>query len=211
MVKELEKRNLTIEEFKEIVEKSNNKKAKMLLPYMLSGDCPEEQLDSLVKSFFEIEEKEANKPIYQLILNDKIVAELKGDKEEVEKLFNSTAETLSQGKRWEIKEKDNNIYELEIEKSIEEKLEDGDYLTEDEIEQLCWDYPCAYQEEDDSGRWTTFMVTVVEVNGKLYAINWQKGLTEYQENSYDEQPYECELVEEEVTITKTTIQEVKKR
>lgn len=204
-MKELEKRNLTVEDFKELVEKSNNKKAKMLLPYMLSGDCPEEQLDKLVKSFFDMEEKEANKPIYQLILNDKVVAEIKDDKKEVEKLFNSTAETLSQGKRWEIEEKDNNIYELKIEKSIEEKLEDGDYLSEDEIEYLCWEYPCAYQEEGDSGRWTTFMVTVVEVNGKLYAINWQRGLTEYQENTFDEQPYECELERKEVKKIVTTI------
>lgn len=207
---ELEKRSLTIEEFKELVEKSNNKKAKMLLPYMLSGDCPEEQLDKLVKSFFEVKEKEANKPVYQLILNDKVVAEIKDDKKEVEKLFNSTAETLSQGKRWKMEEKGNNIYELKIEKSIEEKLEDGDYLSEDEIEQLCWDYPCVYQEEGDSGRWTTFITTVVEVNGKNYAINWQRGLTEYQENIFDNQPYECEITKEEVTITKTIINEVKK-
>lgn len=205
MVKELEKRNLTVEDFKELVEKSNNKKAKMLLPYMLSGDCPEEQFNSLVKSFFEVEEKETNKPTYKLMLNKEVIAELKGDKRETEELFNSTAETLSQGRKWEIEEKINNIYELKIEKSIEEKLEDGDYLTEDEIEHLCWDYPCAYQEEGDSGRWTTFMVTVVEVNGKLYAINWQRGLTEYQENSYDEQPYECELKQEEIKKIVTTI------
>lgn len=207
---ELEKRNLTVEEFKELVEKSNNKKAKMLLPFMLSDDCQPEQFNSLVKSFFEVEEKAANKPIHQLTLNDKVVAEFKGDKKEAEELFNSTAKTLSQGKRWEIEEKGNNIYELKIEKSIEEKLKDGDYLTEDEIEQLCWDYPCVYQEEGDSGRWTTFMTTVVEVNGKNYAINWQRGLTECQENIYDNQPYECEVVEEEVTVIKTTIYEVKR-
>ena len=209
MIKELEKRNLTVEEFKELVEKSNNKKAKMLLPYMLSDNCPEEQLEGLVKSFFEIEEKEANKPLYKLRLNDKTIAEFKGDKKEAEELFNSTAKTLSNGRDWEIEEK-GDFYFLSIDKSIEEKLQDGDYLTEREIEDLRWDYPEVYEEEHDSGRWTAFMTTVVDVNGKNYAINWQRGLTEYQENIYDEQPYECELVEEEVTITKTTIQEVKK-
>lgn len=209
MIKELEKRNLTVKDFKELVEKSNNKKAKMLLPYMLSDNCPEEQLEGLVKSFFEIEEKEANKPLYKLKLNDKTIAEFKGDKKEAEELFNSTAETLSNGRDWEIKEK-GDFYFLSIDKSIEEKLQDGDHLTESEIESLCWDYPEVYEEEHDSGRWTTFMTTVVDVNGKNYAINWQRGLTEYQENIYDEQPYECELVEEEVTITKTTIYEIKK-
>lgn len=209
MIKELEKRNLTVEDFKELVEKSNNKKAKMLLPYMLSDNCPEEQLEGLVKSFFEIEEKEANKPLYKLKLNDKTIAEFKGDKKEAEELFNSTAKTLSNGREWEMKEKDDS-YILNIDKSIEEKLQDGDRLTESEIENLRWDYPEVYEEEHDSGRWTAFMTTVVDVNGKKYAIDWQRGLTEYQENIYDEQPYECELVEEEVTITKTMIYRVEK-
>lgn len=57
MIKELEKRNLTLESFKELVEKSDNKKAKRLLPYMLSGDCSEEQLNKLVESFFKLEEE----------------------------------------------------------------------------------------------------------------------------------------------------------
>ena len=209
MIKELEKRNLTLEEFKELVEKSNNKKAKMLLPYMLSGDCSQDQLETLVKSFFEVEEKEANKPTYKLMLNNEVIAELKGDKKEAEELFNSTAETLSNGRKWKIEEKEDSYF-LSIDKSIEEKLQDGDNLTESEIESLRWDYPEVYEEEHGSGRWTTFMTTVVEVNGKNYAINWQSGLTEYQENIYDEQPYEYELVEEEVTITKTVINRVKK-
>lgn len=54
------------------------------------------------------------------------------------------------------------------------------------------------------------MVTVVEVNGKLYAINWQRALTEYQENIFDNQPYECEITKKEITITKTIINKVKK-
>lgn len=57
MIKELEKRNLTLENFKELVEKSDNKKAKRLLPYMFSDDCSEEQLNRLVESFFKLEEE----------------------------------------------------------------------------------------------------------------------------------------------------------
>lgn len=108
------------------------------------------------------------------------------------------------------KELDKVLKKLEIEKSIEEKLEDGDYLTEDEIKYLCWEYPCIYEEEGDSGRWSTFMITVVDVNGKFYAINWQRGLTEYQENIYDNQPYECEIIKKEVTVTKTVINKIEK-
>lgn len=89
------------------------------------------------------------------------------------------------------KELDKTLKRLEIEKSIEEKLEDGKCLAENEIAYLCREYPCIYEEEGNSGRYTIFMMTIVDVDGQLYAIHWQKGLTECQENIYDNQPFKC--------------------
>lgn len=89
------------------------------------------------------------------------------------------------------KELDKVLKKLEIEKSIEEKLEDGKCLTEDEIKYLCREYPCVYEEKGNSDRYTIFMMTIVDVDRQLYAIHWRKGLTECQENIYDNQPYKC--------------------
>lgn len=56
--------------------------------------------------------------------------------------------------------------------------------------------------EGDEGRWTRDIETIIEVNGRLFSINWKRGLTEYQEDSYDYQPVEVERYEETVVVTK---------
>ena len=56
--------------------------------------------------------------------------------------------------------------------------------------------------EGDEGRWTRYIETIIEVNGRLFSINWERGLTEYQENSYDYQPVEVERYQETVVVTK---------
>ena len=33
-------------------------------------------------------------------------------------------------------------------------------------------------------RWTQYMETIFEVNGRFFAICWSRGLTEYQENDF---------------------------
>lgn len=100
---------------------------------------------------------------------------------------------------------ENNKFNLEIKKSIEEKLKDKDDLSEREIANLVYEYPAVYEEEGDESRWSRFIQTVVEVGDKNYLINWQRGLTEYQENTFLEQPKECILKEEEVIVTRTVI------
>ena len=45
------------------------------------------------------------------------------------------------------------------------------------------------------------MFTVVELCGRTFGINWFSGLTECQENEFNEQPYEVEKHEYEKVIT----------
>lgn len=59
------------------------------------------------------------------------------------------------------------------------------------------------QIENDSGRWMTYMTTVFEVGGRYFAIDWDRGLTERQENEYDSQPVEVKKHEYEKTFTVT--------
>jgi hypothetical protein len=60
-------------------------------------------------------------------------------------------------------------------------------------------------EEGDRGRWQQCMRTVCkrDSDGKLFALGWQRGLTEYQENDYDGTAFEVEAVEQVRTITET--------
>ena len=77
---------------------------------------------------------------------------------------------------------------------IYEKLQNKEMLSEEEIESLVWDSEQVYEEAGKDHRWQKEMFTVVKVENKFYGICWMKGLTEYQENEYYEQPFEvgCE-------------------
>lgn len=77
---------------------------------------------------------------------------------------------------------------------IYKKLQNKEMLSEEEIESLVWDSEQVYEEAGKDHRWQKEMFTVVKVENKFYGICWMKGLTEYQENEYFEQPFEvgCE-------------------
>lgn len=62
--------------------------------------------------------------------------------------------------------------------------------------------------EGTVGRWTRHMTTILKSGDKFYAIEWEQGLTEYQENEFYFQPYEVEPYEEVITILKYKPKEV---
>lgn len=89
--------------------------------------------------------------------------------------------------------------------SIVEKIYAGVSLTERERRQVSYcdvegiDEEVAVN-EFDSGRWTQAVQTVFRIGNDLWAIDWDRGLTEYQENEYYEDPYRVERVERQVTV-----------
>lgn len=88
--------------------------------------------------------------------------------------------------------------------SIEDKMERGIPLSESDMSELVCGYE-VYTEECGAGRWTVNTRTVVEIDGQQYVIEWDKGLTENQENFFHTQPVKCHLDTEEVVIKKTVI------
>ena len=88
-------------------------------------------------------------------------------------------------------------------KAIENKIISGKELTEDELKRCSWGEVGKYieEKEGESGRWTKTISTIFELNGQLYCIDWEQGLTECQENEYWEQPYKVRREEKEVTTT----------
>lgn len=57
------------------------------------------------------------------------------------------------------------------------------------------------KKEGGSGRWTQSISTIFEIDSQLYCIDWERGLTEYQDNEYLYQPYKVRQEEKEVTTT----------
>jgi len=76
-------------------------------------------------------------------------------------------------------------------------------FSEEEVEE--WAYEGEF-EEGEQRRWVTSMVTIAEVDGKFYSLNWDRGLTESQEDYYPEQEAdEVEQIEETIVVKKWVI------
>ena len=96
--------------------------------------------------------------------------------------------------------------------TIIEKMYAGEELSEKELRYLATGYsrycdtePGEYEKidlaEGDCGRWTQDMETIIQVGNDLWAIPWDRGLTECQPNEFWEQPYRVERRERIITQT----------
>ncbi len=71
-------------------------------------------------------------------------------------------------------------------------------FTEDEIRGMAYEEIGNYVDEVGGGcdRWTQAVQTIFDVDGRLFAVSWYRGLTENQENDfYDAEVYEVERKE----------------
>lgn len=79
--------------------------------------------------------------------------------------------------------------------NIIEKLYAGKTLDEYELKCLAYgdgdlgEYERVDEVGYDLGRWSQSMETIFKVGGDLWAIPWQRGLTECQENEFYDQPH----------------------
>lgn len=81
------------------------------------------------------------------------------------------------------------------------KLKSGEKLSENEIATLVCDGVEVDKIEDGEDRWHRYVRTIIDVDGELWAISWDRGLTEYQENGFYNQPYRVVKKEKQVIIT----------
>ena len=87
---------------------------------------------------------------------------------------------------------------------LEQRLYNGSVdFTEDELGELVYEYSFITRHGDDR-RWTKSAESIIKIKDKLFCIEWEKGLTENQEDGSYSQPYEVEAHEKEVTTVVTT-------
>ena len=86
-----------------------------------------------------------------------------------------------------------------------EKMRNGIDLTKEEIKSIVCDESDEFADyeymgcvEGDHNRWTRDMEEIFSIDGEYWAVPWQCGLTEYQENIYDDQPYRVEPVKKTI-------------
>lgn len=77
----------------------------------------------------------------------------------------------------------------DFERRILNKLDSGEGLDEDELEELAEEYADEDKREyGENGRWTRPVYDIIQLGNRYYSLAWEKGLTEYQENSFFNQP-----------------------
>lgn len=81
------------------------------------------------------------------------------------------------------------------------KLQSGDKLSEREIKTLVYDGVEVDEIEGYRGRWTQGVQTIIDIDGELWAIDWDRGLTECQENEFYNQPYRVVKREKQIVVT----------
>ena len=90
----------------------------------------------------------------------------------------------------------------EYEKELVAKIDSGEKLSESDIRELVWCYQVD-EIKHGSGRWTQTIETIVELCGRTFRIMWERGLTEYQENEFYNQPVEVKKHTYEKTVAVT--------
>ena len=92
------------------------------------------------------------------------------------------------------KEKDK--YEIELLK----KIRSNESFTEEEIVSLFDRLQEVDEKRYDRDRWWTPIETIFKVKDTYILLEWNEGLTEYQENEYDFNPYEVYYVERTIVV-----------
>lgn len=131
-------------------------------------------------------------------LNDYLIRQIPTQKQrDIEFTEKKTQEEESEKLRKEKEEQQRKYYNEHFEEIIVSKIDRHENLTEDELKIIR-----GYSIEDIEGeesRWTRHIESIISMCGRFFALDWERGLTEYQENGYYNQPYEVE----KKTVTKT--------
>lgn len=96
------------------------------------------------------------------------------------------------------------------EKEFLDKYDSGAKFTENEIRDMIWGFKQVEEDEGYNHRWTQDITTVIQVEDRYFRIWWERGLTEYQENCYHNQPVEVTPHKHEKLITVREWIEVRK-
>lgn len=83
-----------------------------------------------------------------------------------------------------------------------DKIDSGEELFESDIEDLVYESTEIHREVLDIGDWHTSICSVVRVGNRLFEICWNRGNTDYQDDTFPFQPEEVEEYKEVMEVTK---------
>lgn len=95
--------------------------------------------------------------------------------------------------------------DIEYQKELLGKIKRKEPLDVGELRDIIFEYDI-HTEEGSDGRWCRYMSTISKLNDTYVITNWEMGLTEYQDNEYNEDPViVTEIETEEIKMYRHTI------
>lgn len=134
-------------------------------------------------------------------LNMHCIRQIPTQKEKDTQAFKKRAEeaAIKQAEE-EQNRKDKEYYNEHFLELMVEKIDNKIELTEDEVRNLV--FREAYEvTAGENRRWSRTISSLFEYEDRLFMVDWEQGLTESQENTFYDQPYEVEK-----TVTTRTIE-----
>lgn len=98
--------------------------------------------------------------------------------------------------------KEKEYYENNFEHIMFNKITHNENLSEKEIQDIIDSYEIS-RIDGESSRWTKSITSICKLENSYFQIDWEQGLTEYQENMYMNQPFG--VFKEEKIVTRTRI------
>ena len=88
-----------------------------------------------------------------------------------------------------------------VEKRLMDMVDSGKTLDEDQIRRLLYSMRKVDEEVGENRRWYRDVKTYLQTyDGRYLCVEWEEGLTELQDDSYESQPYEVTLEEEQKLV-----------
>lgn len=136
-------------------------------------------------------------------LNLSCVKQLPTQKERDLKSIAEKAEKERIEKEAEAKKKaDAEYYREHFDEVMLSKIDNGENLTKAELRELVFGFGVE-TEYGENRRWSRTNTTIFSIKDRFFSVYWEEGLTEYQENEFDNQPFEVKKNTYEKTITVT--------
>lgn len=98
------------------------------------------------------------------------------------------------------------FYEMENENDaaaeVIRKIKAKEEFDEEELSELRWYFGATDEVHGENRRWSRAVTTIIQFEDYFVALDWDEGLTEYQENEYYDQPYFVEPKKETIVVTR---------
>ncbi len=82
-----------------------------------------------------------------------------------------------------------------------EWLEIVDFQVDEDIIKVLLDEFAVYEEAVQRTRWSDCMISIIQLGDRYFRLEWNRGLTEYQDNYYFNKFVEVEMIEKVITQT----------